>query len=94
MIVSNEIEQFCKELEEKLPKLDEVKYKYWKDKVHLLNRVSIEFMEYEDLMRKLALNHNEYKCNYLKSVIEMRDLKSQINYLEKELETVKKNING
>jgi len=87
MILTIEIEQFCKELEEKLPNLDDKKFKYWQDKVHLLNRISIEFMEYEDLMRTLALQHNEMKAKAMKMAVELRDLKQEVKHL-------KDNING
>jgi len=86
MIIQIEIEQFCKELEDKLPNLDDKKFKYWKDKVTLLNRVSIEFMEYEDLMRKLALQHNEMKAATLKMAVQLRDLKSEVEHLKKNIE--------
>ena len=94
MILQMEVEQFIQEIEKKLPKLDGKAYESAKDKIAILNRVSIEFMEYEDLMRKLALQNNDIKCNYLKMQVELKDHKSKIDYLEKELETVKKNING
>ena len=92
MIVSIEIEQFCKELEEKLPKLDDVKFKYWKDKVHLLNRVSLEFMEYEDLMRKVSKQNSEVKVAYLKQKKEILILQEKVKQLEYDLETLKENI--
>ena len=93
MILTVEIEQFTKDIEEKLPQLEGKALQNAVDKVAVLNRVSIEFMEYEDLMRKLALQNNDYKSNYWKLQVQMKDMKSQIKDLESELKTVKENIN-
>lgn len=87
MILKYEIEQFCKELEEKLPKLEGKQYEYWKDKVHILNRVNIEFMEYEDLMRKVATMNSKAQVDALKMM-------KRVEELEKEVKHLKENING
>ena len=92
MILKYEIEQFCKDIESKLPSLEGKAYENAKDKVHILNRVNIEFMEYEDLLRKLALQNNDIKCDYWKLQIQMKDMKSQLSSMEQELEHLKKNI--
>ena len=87
MIVKYEIEQFIKELEEKLPNLQGKQKEYWLDKVAILNRVNYEFMDYENLLRKLAIiNSNCTSENY--------KLQHRLEKLEKEIEHLKENING
>ncbi len=86
MIITIEIEKFIQEIENKLPKLDGKAYDSAKDKINILSRVNIEFMEYEDLMRKLALQHNEIKAQAMKMAIELRDLKSEVKHLKDNIE--------
>jgi len=85
MILNVEIEKYCKELEEKLPGMDETRFKYWQDKVHLLNRIGIEFMSYEDLMRTLALQHNEMKASSMRMAVELRELKQEVKHLKENI---------
>ena len=92
MILKYELEAFCKEIEAKLPSLEGKAYENAKDKVHILNRVNIEFMDYEDLLRKLALQNNDIKCDYWKLQVQMRDMKSQLKAMEEELRILKENI--
>lgn len=94
MIIKYEIEQFCKDIEAKLDTLSGKAYDNAKDKIAILNRVHIEFMDYEDLMRKLALQNNDIKCDFMKMKLQLREQQSKIDYLEEELKTLKQNING
>jgi hypothetical protein len=87
MIIKYELEQFVKELEEKLPNLDDKRYEYWKDKIAILNRVNIEFLEYEELLRKVANMNAQTNIDCLKMQKELNDLRNEIQHL-------KKNING
>ena len=66
MIIKYEIEAFCKEIEAKLDTLSDKAYDNAKNKLAVLNRINIEFMEYEDLMRKSAVKFLELKGNWLK----------------------------
>jgi hypothetical protein len=65
MIIKYEVEQFCKEIEAKLDTLTGKAYDNAKHKLNVLNRVNLEFMENDDLMRKSAVNFLELKGNKL-----------------------------
>lgn len=94
MILTIEIEKFIQEIENKLPNLTDKAYTSAKDKIAILNRVSIEFMEYEDLMRKVSIQNSKIKIAWLEQKKEIIKLTEKVNRLEDELETLKKNING
>jgi archaellum component FlaC len=94
MILKYEIEKFIQEIENKLPKLDGKAYDSAKDKIAILNRVNIEFMDYEDVMRKVSIQNSKIKIAWLEQKKEIIKLSEKVNRLEDELETVKKNING
>ena len=82
MIIRYEIEKFCQDIESKLPQLEGKAKENALDKIAILNRVNIEFMDYEKLLRKSALDYNSIKHGYLKQQIEIKDLKSKIVYLQ------------
>lgn len=85
MILRYEIEKFINELEEKLPQLDDKRYQYWKDKIHILNRVNIEFMEYEDLLRKVALMNSKAQVDALKLTKEVMELRAEVEHLKEHI---------
>lgn len=85
MIIKYEIEQFIKEIEEKLPSMKGKQLETWQDKIAILNRVNIEFMEYEKLLRKLAIDVSNSGNSILK-------LEREIEILKKEIEHLKENI--
>ena len=87
MIIKYELEQFCKDIESKLDSLQGKARENALEKLAVLNRVNIEFMEYEKLLRTMALQHNEMKTATMKMALELRDLKSEVKHL-------KENING
>ena len=66
MILKYEIEQFIQEIENKLPTLQGNAYDSAKDKINILNRVNIEFMEYEDLLKKVATMNSKAQVDALK----------------------------
>lgn len=82
MILKYEIEQFIQEIEKKLPTLKGKAYDAAKDKINILNRVNIEFMEYEDLMRKVATMNSKANTDILKlwEVVNKQD--EQIKHLK------------
>lgn len=86
MIIKYEIEQFIKEIEESLQKLSGKQLEKWKERISVLNRVNLEFMEYEDLIRKLAIDNSNSGNRILL-------LERKIEILEKEIEHLKSNIN-
>ena len=92
MIITVEIEQFCKDIEARLPSLEGKAYDNAKDKLNILNRVSLEFMEYEDLMRKSAVKFLELKGGYLTQKKEILILQEKVKQLEFDLETIKERI--
>ena len=85
MIVKYEIEEFCNDIEKKLPELEGKAYEKALEKIAILNRVNIEFMEYEDLLRKVAIQNSKAQIDYLK-------LLKEVDGLKKELRTLKENI--
>ena len=87
MIIKYEIEQFLQEIENKLPQLSGIALEKALEKVAVLNRVNIEFMEYEDLMRKLAIQHSNTMIESIRMMQELQKLRTEVNYL-------KENING
>mgnify|MGYP005992210391 CR=1 FL=1 len=87
MILKYELEQFINDIESKLPQLEGKAYDNAKDKIAILNRVNIEFMSYEDLMRKLAKDNSKANIRSLKLERELEDLKKEVKHL-------KDNING
>lgn len=86
MIIKYEIEQFIKELEEKLPNLDDKRFNYWKEKIGILNRVSIEYMEYEELLKKVANMNAKANLDYLKVQRELTELKAEVKHLKENIE--------
>lgn len=87
MIIKYELEQFAKEIESKVNSLQGKARENALEKLAVLNRVNIEFMEYEKLLRTMAIQHNEMKTATMKMALELRDLKSEVKHL-------KENING
>ena len=87
MIIKYEIEQFLQEIENKIPQLSGIALEKALEKVAVLNRVNIEFMEYEDLMRKLAIQHSKTMGESIRMMQELQQLRTEVNYL-------KENING
>lgn len=85
MILKIEIEKFIEDIEKKLPKLDGKAYESAKDKINILSRVSIEFMEYEDLMRKLAQDNSKANLRSLKLERELEDLKKEVKHLKENI---------
>ena len=85
MILQLEIEQFIKEIEAKLPKLDGKAYDSAKDKINILNRVNIEFMEYEDLLRKVALMNSKAQVDALKLTKEVMELRAEVEHLKENI---------
>ena len=85
MIIKYEIEQFLQEIENKIPQLSGIALEKALEKVAVLNRVNIEFMEYEDLMRKLAIQHSNITVENLKIMQELTRLRSEVNYLKENI---------
>ena len=92
MIIKYEIEQFIKEIEAKLPKLEDKAYESAKDKIHVLNRVNIEFMDYEDLLRKASIRISESRIAWLEQKKLIITLQEKVKQLEFDLETLKERI--
>ena len=94
MILKIEIEKFIQEIEKKLPQLNDKAYDAAKEKIAVLNRINIEFMDYEDLLRKASIRISQSDIKWLdQKKINIR-LTENIGRLEDELETLKKNIDG
>ena len=87
MIIKYEIENFIKEIESKLPSLSGKAHEKALEKIAVLNRVNIEFMEYENLMRKVTKMNSEAQVDALK-------LMKRVQVLEEEVKHLKSNING
>ena len=85
MIIKYEIEQFLQEIENKIPQLSGIALEKALEKVAVLNRVNIEFMEYEDLMRKLAIQHSNITVENLKIMQELTRLRTEVNYLKENI---------
>ena len=85
MIVKYEIESFVNDIEKKLPELEGKAHEKALEKIAILNRVNIEFMEYEDLLRKVAIQNSKAQIDYLK-------LLKEVDGLKKELRTLKENL--
>ena len=92
MIVTIEVEKFIQDIEAKLDTLNGKAYDNAKNKLAVLNRVNIEFMEYDDLMRKSAVKFLELKGNWLKQKKQILTLEERVKQLEFDLETLKENI--
>ena len=93
MILKMEIEKFIQDIEKKLPQLNDKAYDAAKEKIAVLNRINIEFMDYEDLLRKASIRISQSDIKWLdQKKINIR-LTENIGRLEDELETLKKNIN-
>jgi hypothetical protein len=93
MILKVEIEKFIQDIEKKLPQLNDKAYDAAKEKIAVLNRINIEFMDYEDLLRKASIRISQSDIKWLdQKKINIR-LTENIGRLEDELETLKKNIN-
>ena len=94
MILKVEIEKFIQEIEKKLPQLNDKAYDAAKEKIAVLNRINIEFMDYEDLLRKASIRISQSDIKWLdQKKINIR-LTENIGRLEDELEILKKNIDG
>ena len=94
MILKVEIEKFIQDIEKKLPQLNDKAYDAAKEKIAVLNRINIEFMDYEDLLRKASIRISQSDIKWLdQKKINIR-LTENIGRLEDELETLKKNIDG
>ena len=94
MIIKYEIEKFIQEIEKKLPQLNDKAYDAAKEKIAVLNRINIEFMDYEDLLRKASIRISQSDIKWLdQKKINIR-LTEKIGRLEDELEILKKNIDG
>ena len=85
MILKYELENFCKDIEAKLPSLEGKQYEAAVDKIHILNRVNIEFMEYETLLRTMALQQNEMKASTMRMALELRELKNEMIHLKENI---------
>jgi hypothetical protein len=85
MILKYEIEQFIQEIENKLPTLQGNAYDSAKDKINILNRVSIEFMEYEDLLKKVALMNSKAQVDALKLTKEVMELRAEVEHLKENI---------
>ena len=85
MILKYEIEQFIQEIENKLPTLQGNAYDSAKDKINILNRVNIEFMEYEDLLRKVALMNSKAQVDALKLTKEVMELRAEVEHLKENI---------
>ena len=94
MILKMEIEKFIQDIEKKLPQLNDKAYDAAKEKIAVLNRINIEFMDYEDLLRKASIRISQSDIKWLdQKKINIR-LTENIGRLEDELEILKKNIDG
>ena len=94
MILKVEIEKFIQDIEKKLPQLNDKAYDAAKEKIAVLNRINIEFMDYEDLLRKASIRISQSDIKWLdQKKINIR-LTENIGRLEDELEILKKNIDG
>ena len=85
MIIKYEVELFIKEIEANLPKLTGKALENALDKISMLSRINLEFMEYEDLMRKLALQHNKTIRESIRYWDELNKLKTEVNYLKENI---------
>jgi hypothetical protein len=83
MIIILEIEKFIQDIESRLPNLSGKAKENAQTKIAILDRVILEYMEYEGLLRKLAIDNNKWKGDSMKKNIEIRELKSQLDYAEK-----------
>ena len=85
MILKYEIEQFIQEIENKLPTLQGNAYDSAKDKINILNRVNIEFTEYQDLLRKVALMNSKAQVDALKLTKEAMELRAEVEHLKEHI---------
>jgi len=85
MLIKYELEAFCNDIEAKLPELSGKAHEKALEKISVLNRVNIEFMEYEDLLRKVALQNSKTQIDNLRML-------KDITQLKKDLKTIKENI--
>lgn len=92
MILNIEIEKFIHDIEKRLPNLEGTALQNAQDKIALLNRINLEFMDYEELLRKVALQNNQIKGENMKREIQMRDMQSKIDTLVQEIKHLKSNI--
>ena len=85
MIIKYEVELFIKEIEANLPKLSGKALENALDKISMLSRINIEFMDYEDLMRKLALQHSSTMRESIQMMQELQNLRTEVNYLKENI---------